>query len=197
MSAAPASAAAPRRRPVLLRPLPLLALGGVAALLLLLAYGVVASRPSRSLDDQLARGEHPAAPSLALPRLGAPGQSSLAAYRGRIVVLNFWASWCGPCRSEAPLLERWQRRLAAVNGTVLGVDVLDVTSDARSFIRQHGLSYPMLRDGGGSGARRFGVAGYPETFVIDRRGRVAALRRGPVDDQFMVRTLVPLLEGRS
>jgi cytochrome c biogenesis protein CcmG/thiol:disulfide interchange protein DsbE len=109
------------------------------------------------------------------------------------VVVNFWASWCTPCRDESPLLERWQKRLAGDRATVLGVDTEDVASDALGFARRMKLTYPLLRDRDGAAARRFGVTGYPETVVLDRRGRVAAVKRGPVDDAFMVERVMPLL----
>jgi cytochrome c biogenesis protein CcmG/thiol:disulfide interchange protein DsbE len=189
VSATVAAGSRPRRS----RVLPATVLVALAALLALLAYGVTTNSPSRSIDDALRAGNRPAAPSIDLPRLGSGGHASLGDYRGRIVVVNFWASWCAPCRTEAPLLQRWQQRLRAVNATVLGIDVEDLSSDALGFVRQHHLTYPSLRDGSAAAAHRFGVAGYPETFVLDRRGRIAALHRGPVDDQFMVRTLVPLL----
>jgi cytochrome c biogenesis protein CcmG/thiol:disulfide interchange protein DsbE len=163
----------------------------------LLAYGVTTRGSSAVLDAALARGGHPAAPALVLPRLGGGARGSLASYRGRVVIVNYWASWCTPCRQEAPLLERWQRRIVARGGTVLGVDTLDATGDARSFIRSHRLTYPMLRDRDGSTQGRFGVSGYPETFVIDPRGRIAALRRGPVDDAFLRRAVLPLLAERA
>jgi len=108
-------------------------------------------------------------------------------------VLNFWASWCEPCREESPLLDRWHGRIKRVGGTVLGVDALDIDQDARDFIREYELSYPMLRDGDGDSRESFGIVGFPETFVIDRRGRIAAVRRGPVDDAFMRTQVSPLL----
>jgi cytochrome c biogenesis protein CcmG/thiol:disulfide interchange protein DsbE len=109
------------------------------------------------------------------------------------VVLNFWASWCDPCKAESPLLERWHRRMVRRGGTVLGVDMLDVTEDAQDFIEEYGLSYPMLKDRDGEGLEAFGVVQYPETFVIDREGRITAVRRGPVDEDFMRTKVEPLL----
>jgi cytochrome c biogenesis protein CcmG, thiol:disulfide interchange protein DsbE len=164
------------------------------ALLGLLAYGVFVNQPKRGIDAALAAGKRPAAPELRLPRLGGTQPVSLSAWRGKVVVLNYWASWCPPCRDESPLLERWQKKIASQGGTVVGVDALDVTSDARAFMRRNGLDYPMLRDGDGHTQQRFGITGYPETFVIDRRGRIAAMQRGTVDDAFMSRSVLPLLE---
>jgi cytochrome c biogenesis protein CcmG, thiol:disulfide interchange protein DsbE len=166
----------------------------VVGLVALLAYGVASNEADRGIDQRLARGERPAAPALRLPRLGGGGHVALADYRGKVVVLNYWASWCPPCRRESPLLQRWHERIAPRGGTLLGVDVLDVTDDAKAFIREHALTYPMLRDGSGETQRKLGIVAYPETFVVDRRGRIAALRRGAVDDAFMRREVLPLLE---
>jgi cytochrome c biogenesis protein CcmG/thiol:disulfide interchange protein DsbE len=182
----------------LLSPLPIAVVCALAALLALLAYGLAANQPDSGLDEAVARGERPPAPALRLPELEGGGRGSLADHRGKVVVLNYWASWCDPCRSESPLLERWHKRMARDGGgTVLGVDVLDVDSDAREFIREYGLTYPMLRDKQGATQGDFGIVGYPETFVIDKRGRVAALRRGPVDDAWLRATVPPLLEESS
>lgn len=170
----------------------------VAALLVtLLGYGVLRSNRATSLDAAVAAGRRVTPPSIALPLLGGGRRATLADWRGKVVVVNFWASWCPPCRDEAPLLARWQPRLQRAGGTILGIDSLDVVSDARSFMARNGLSYPSLRDGGGDTARAYGVAAYPESVVLDRRGRVAALRRGPVDDAFMRDHVQPLLSERS
>jgi cytochrome c biogenesis protein CcmG/thiol:disulfide interchange protein DsbE len=181
----------------LLQPFPAALMLALAAILALLAYGVASSGPSQTIDDALAQGRRVPAPALTLPRLGSGAQASLGDYRGQVVVLNFWASWCVPCRDESPLLQRWHDRIASHGGTVLGVNVLDVSSDARAFVREYGLTYPMLRDGGGESAKDFGVIGYPETFVIDRRGRIAAVRRGPLEEGDLRRRVLPLLEETS
>jgi cytochrome c biogenesis protein CcmG/thiol:disulfide interchange protein DsbE len=177
-----------------LSPVPIAVICVLGALLALLAYGLAQNEPDRGVDEALARGERKAAPALELPRLGGGGRAALADYRGQVVVLNFWASWCKPCRDESPLLQRWHRRIKARGGTVLGVDILDVTGQAQEFIDEYRLTYPMLKDKDGEGLEQFGVVAYPETFVIDRRGRIAAVQRGPVDDDFMETSVAPLLE---
>lgn len=175
-------------------PFAIAAIVGVAALLGLLAYGLGSAQPDRRIESALAQGERAEAPGFELDRLSDPGTGSLADHRGEVVVLNVWASWCDPCRRESPLLERWHARMAASGrGTVLGIDVLDVTSDAREFVREYGLTYPMLRDPEGEVLDDYGVVAYPETFVIDREGRIVASRRGPVDEAWMRREVLPLL----
>jgi cytochrome c biogenesis protein CcmG, thiol:disulfide interchange protein DsbE len=178
----------------LLAPIPIAVLCAVVALVALLAYGLASNGADRTLDDAVAAGERDPAPHIDLPRLGGAGTASLADYRGKVVVLNYWASWCPPCREESPLLERWHRRLSKRDATVLGVDVQDVSGDALGFADKYGLSYPMLRDGPGDTRDEFGILSLPETFVIDRRGRVAAIQRGEVDEQFMREQVAPLLK---
>jgi cytochrome c biogenesis protein CcmG, thiol:disulfide interchange protein DsbE len=177
-----------------LAPVPIAVIGVLVALVGLLAYGLAQTDPDRSVDRALAAGEREPAPELQLPMLGGGGDGSLADHRGKVVVLNFWASWCKPCKDESPLLERWHRRIASRDGLVLGVDMLDITADAQDFIREYGLTYPMLKDKDGEGLERYGVIQYPETFVIDRSGRIAAARRGPVDEAWMREHVVPVLE---
>ncbi|HYI36772.1 MAG TPA: TlpA disulfide reductase family protein [Thermoleophilaceae bacterium] len=177
-------------------PFVIAALIGVTALLGLLVYGLSHTGPDRDIDDSLAKGERKPAPDFDLPRLGGGGRRTLADYRGKVVVLNVWGSWCDPCRSESPLLERWHKRISRDGrGTLLGVDVLDNTPDARAFVREYGLTYPQLKDPSDELRPEYGVAGVPETIVIDPRGRIAAVKRGPVDDAFMRREVAPLVEA--
>jgi cytochrome c biogenesis protein CcmG/thiol:disulfide interchange protein DsbE len=160
-----------------------------AALIGLLVYGIATRSPSRTLDDAIAAGLHPPAPAAteSLSLLGAPGRRSLSSYSGHVVVLNFWASWCEPCREEAPRLERLQRQIAPRGATVLGVTYKDAAADSESFVRQYRLSYPSLRDEGGEFAHAFGTDALPETFVIDPAGRIVAISRGEVGDAFLRR----------
>jgi cytochrome c biogenesis protein CcmG, thiol:disulfide interchange protein DsbE len=130
-----------------------------------------------------------------LPRLDGNGTGEIADYRGRWVLVNFWASWCDPCRTESPSLERFHRRHRADGFTVLGIDTRDLSGDGRAFVRRYGLTYPHLRDGDGERSRDFGTTGLPESFLVDPEGRLALLRRGPVDDEYLERYVAPLLEG--
>jgi cytochrome c biogenesis protein CcmG, thiol:disulfide interchange protein DsbE len=177
-----------------LGPVPIAVIGVLVALVALLAYGLAQQEPDRSVERALAAGEREPAPELELPKLSEGGTESLADYRGQVVVLNFWASWCDPCKEESPLLQRWHERIERQGGLVLGVDMFDVTSRAEEFIEEYGLTYPMLKDKDGEGLELFGVAQYPETFAIDRRGRIAAAQRGPVDEEWMRANVAPLLE---
>jgi cytochrome c biogenesis protein CcmG, thiol:disulfide interchange protein DsbE len=173
------------------RLLPILASLAGACLIGLLIYGVSARSASRTLDERLARGERPLAPDAgdSLPILGGHGKSSLSALRGKVVVLNFWASWCEPCQVEAPLLERAQTTLRREGGTVLGVTYLDATPDSESFVHHYRLSYPNLRDNSGDFAHSYGTDQLPESFVIDREGHIAAISRGQLDPQFLDRAI--------
>jgi cytochrome c biogenesis protein CcmG/thiol:disulfide interchange protein DsbE len=172
----------------LLSPIPLIVIVGVLALIGLLAYGLASNNESKGVVRKTA-------PTPQLAKLDGPGKSSLAAYRGKVVLLNYWASWCDPCREEAPLLQRWQTRLEARGATVLGIDVLDATDDAKAFVKRYGLTYPMLRDRDGKSQAALGILAYPESFVIDRSGKIVAARRGVVDDKFMRNSVLPLLRG--
>jgi cytochrome c biogenesis protein CcmG, thiol:disulfide interchange protein DsbE len=167
--------------------------GGVAvlAVLLLLVVGLVNKDVGTRIDDALAAGDRPDAPDIELPVLlagdgvGPEGASvSLDDLRGRVVVLNLWASWCGPCRTEAPLMEDLARAHRERDDGVLflGLDTQDLSGDARAFAREYGLTYPSLRDGTDGAQRALEARGVPETWIIDREGRIAYHHIGAVTD---------------
>jgi cytochrome c biogenesis protein CcmG, thiol:disulfide interchange protein DsbE len=159
----------------------------ILAIVALLIYGVASKdSSSSSLDTAVQRGQHPAAPGATrtLPALHGGSKVSIADYRGKVVVLNFWASWCSPCTAEAPLLQRTQQQLGA-QGTVLGATYNDVPGDSIGFERKYHLSYPSGRDVGLKLAQDYNTHALPETFVIDRAGRVVAISRGQVSAGFL------------
>src|SRR5579859_5026483 len=114
-----------------------------------------------------------------LTRLDKPGKLELASLRGKVVVLNFWASWCVPCKQEAPALEKIWREYKSKGVVVLGVDSEDYSGDARSFMRKYRITYPVVREPGNDLWGPYGVSGVPETRVIDRQGKYAGTQYGP------------------
>jgi cytochrome c biogenesis protein CcmG/thiol:disulfide interchange protein DsbE len=170
-----------------------------AALLALLGFGVAHQGSNSSIDAAVRKGDLPMAPNanLALPVLGAASTEKLANLRGKVVVLNVFASWCDPCKAEAPILEQEQRQLKGHNATILGVTYLDNSSDSEKFVRQQHISYPVVRDVSGNFVRSYGTTGVPETFVIDRQGRIAALRRFQIDSKWLSQTLPPILAKQA
>jgi cytochrome c biogenesis protein CcmG, thiol:disulfide interchange protein DsbE len=151
-----------------------LALALVTGLFALLVWKVATQ--DEGAAPKLGRGETPPAPGFRLDRLDQPGKLSLAAYRGRPVILNFWASWCIPCKEEAPVLESVWRRYRDRGLVVVGVDINDLRSDARRFARQNGMSYPLVYDGPGRTSSDYGLTGVPETFFVARSGRLVCDR---------------------
>jgi len=156
------------------------AVGVVAALLGLLAWKLL--QDESAVTAALDQGGTPAAPAFTLERLDGKGDLALDSLRGKTVVLNFWASWCGPCRDEAPLLEEAADRWRAKDVAFVGVDVKDFRGDARDFLARYGVTYPNVYDGKGSTIGRYGVTGYPETYFIDAEGRVRYRIAGPIED---------------
>jgi thiol-disulfide isomerase/thioredoxin len=126
------------------------------------------------------------APALALPVAanGAAGvdKMSLADLKGHAVLLDFWASWCGPCALEAPIVDRISRRFEKKGLVVMGVNVSDPPEIVKAYAAQKGLSYPMVVDAANSSSVTFGVTQLPSLVVIDKEGKVMAFLTGVVDE---------------
>jgi cytochrome c biogenesis protein CcmG, thiol:disulfide interchange protein DsbE len=163
----------------------------VVAVVGLLGFGLLSKG-----EASLSPGD--TAPDKRLTVLGGGGTGEIADYRGEWVLVNFWASWCEPCRSESPTLERFQKAHSAGNFTVLGINLFDSTEDALGFVRRYGLTYPQLRESGGDDRKEaYGMTGFPESFLIDPRGRIASIRRGPLDQHYLDETVLPMIQRSS
>jgi cytochrome c biogenesis protein CcmG/thiol:disulfide interchange protein DsbE len=169
----------------------------VAGLVALLAFGLRTRGTEDELRSALEEGSSAPAPEFELsileagdvprglePRLreaGADGALSLEELRGTPLVLNFWASWCEPCRAEAPVLQRGWERDGARGVLYLGLDMQDLTDDAEDFLAEFDITYPTIRDPGREVADAYGLTGIPETFFIDSRSRVVGQVIGVLD----------------
>jgi cytochrome c biogenesis protein CcmG, thiol:disulfide interchange protein DsbE len=163
----------------------------VLAVIGLLGFGLLSKG-----EASLAVGD--TAPDKQLAVLGGESTGQIADYRGKWVLVNFWASWCEPCRTESPELERFQQQHGGPNFTVLGINLYDSTDDALSFIGRYGLTYPQLREAGGDDRKEaYGMTGFPESFLIDPAGKIALIRRGPVSESYLDQAVLPLIGARS
>jgi cytochrome c biogenesis protein CcmG/thiol:disulfide interchange protein DsbE len=154
-----------------MRLLRVLAAGVVAALLALLVWDVAHSSGGKVARD-VDKGKIVKAPAFSLPRVTGQGKLSLASLRGKVVVLNFWASDCVPCKDEQAGLNTASAKWTSKGVVFLGIDVLEVRSYAQSYVKHFKVPYVSVADGDSSVANRYGVTGTPETFFIDRQGRV-------------------------
>jgi peroxiredoxin len=151
--------------------------GAVVAAALLLAMGYLHLAGNKGYALKAGSG----APAFRLPAL-AGGETALLSLRGKVVVLNFWATWCPPCVAEMPSLERLHRALAGEGLAVVTVSTDENEADLRRFVSEHGLTLPVLRDPGGRvAADEYHATGYPETFVIDRSGILLQHTVGPAE----------------
>ena len=160
----------------------------VTAFIALLLWGLTTTAPGTSIDESLAGGEAAPAPAFRLevlrrgnlgPRLSeqaAPalgdGEVSVRELRGTPFVLNFWASWCVPCREEAPLLQRRWEQARKEGVLFVGLNMQDVREDARAFLDEFGLDFLNIRDEDNSVAREYEMTGIPETFFVSARGQI-------------------------
>lgn len=168
----------------------------VAALFTLLVYRLVDSGGGGRLVSEIRAGKKPAAPQFALKviwpqtqtwpsrlrRAGAGEKLSLKELRGYPTVINFWASWCGPCEAEASRLAESAREHRG-RIVFVGVDVNDFRSDARRFLRRHHVNYVSLQASGSSLSDSYGLIGLPETYYLDGAGRIVARTVGQVSNR--------------
>jgi thiol-disulfide isomerase/thioredoxin len=158
-----------------------LTLLGVAALAALVVFGLASSgsagsRPAPALPSERLAGAPVTIPSL------------LAGAGGRASLVIFWASWCGPCETEAPALERFSQS-AEGRGRMVGVNWSDALAGARAFVRRYGWTFPNVRDAEGTVGNAYRLRSLPTTFVLDSRGRIARELRGPQDEASLTRAL--------
>jgi cytochrome c biogenesis protein CcmG/thiol:disulfide interchange protein DsbE len=158
-----------------------LAVGVVVALLGLLVWKLATDEGS-GVAQALEEGKVVDAPNFTLPRLDREGELTLSSLRGKAVVINFWASWCEPCKQEVPVLEAAWRKYRSRGLVVVGIDAQDFKGDARRFMRKYGMTYPVVHDGPGETLGDWDLTGFPETFFVDRRGRLVGRRvTGEID----------------
>lgn len=151
----------------------------------LLGYGLIAKdQPRPEVGDP--------APGTTVTELGGDEQVTLADYEGEWVLVNLWASWCDPCREEAPALERYSRAHRD-ELTVVGVATEDATPDALAFAREFDLTYDLLHDGDGEMKDAWGATGLPETMLVDPEGNLALRSIGPVDEAYLEENVTPLV----
>jgi thiol-disulfide isomerase/thioredoxin len=131
-------------------------------------------------------------PTLAGPAVIGP-EVDPSVYRGKVVVVNFWASWCPPCRREQPWLQGIQRDYGHSGVQVVGVNHRDGEADARSFVHRYGVTYPSVRDPAGILAPRFGVPYLPTTVLADASGRLRYRLIGEQDEETVRRLVEELL----
>jgi peroxiredoxin len=157
------------------RGLQALALVAVAGLLGVLVWRAT-HREAEAVPFRIPQRQPIRSPAFDFPRLDRMGDLTLRSLRGKAVVLNFWASWCAPCKEEIPSLEASWRQHRSKGLIVVGIDIMDASGDARSFAQRHGITYPLVRDDKGRSLDRFSVLSLPETLFVDRHGRIVGDR---------------------
>ena len=150
------------RRRIIWGAIVLAAIGGVVAAEIATSGSGQGSRPAPALPTEVLSGR----------------RVDLASLRGRPAVINFWASWCGPCKQEAPQLRSFDKGIGH-RASVVGVDWNDRPDNARSFIHQSQWTYPVLRDASGNVGNAYGLNGLPTTFVLDSSGQIVQRLQGP------------------
>ncbi len=163
----------------------------------IIAYGIVGAIVVAFAVGLQMRGAKPVekglAPQFTLP-LYSGEKWSLADQRGKVVVVNFWASWCVPCREEAPVFESTWRQYKDRGVVFVGVDYVDSETEARKFIEQFGITYANGPDVGTEAAQKFHIQGVPETYFVGKDGQLAGNRIGVIDAAALSAKLDELLQ---
>jgi peroxiredoxin len=119
---------------------------------------------------------------------------SLTDYRGQVILVNNWATWCPPCRAEMPVLEAYYQANRQKGFVILAIEAGDPVEEVRAFVRQYGLSFPVLLDPEGHSLAAFNNPALPNTYIIDRQGRVRLAWTGAVNQKALETFLTPLLK---
>lgn len=189
--------------------LQLLAIFVVVGLFALLAWATLTAGSGKNLVASIAAGDLPPAPDFELGviwdrtdtwprqrrRTLSDGRLALSELRGRPTVINFWASWCGPCRDEAPIL-RASAQAHAGRVVFLGIDIQDLRPDALAFLREFDVPFVSVRDGSNQTYEDYGLTGVPETYYLDGQGRIVAHTPGPVSRRTLEDGIAGLLGSR-
>lgn len=139
------------------------------------------------------------APAFALPMLGSNNRVSLDQYKGKVVFVDFWASWCGPCRQSLPLYDKLNTEMAQRDFAVLAINLDEDDADANAFLKEHPVHYTVLRDPAGTTPKAFGLVGMPTSYLIDKAGVLRAQHSGfnPVDIDTLRKQIDDLLETHA
>lgn len=162
-------------------------IGAVVVIVLAAVITVLAVSFRRDPRDIRSAAVGKPAPAFTLELLNGQGQLSLADYRGRVVIVNFWASWCVPCKQENPALAAvWERYRASADFVMIGIVYQDSVDAAREYTRRMGNAWQSVLDPDGRTAFAYGVYGIPETFFITPDGQVAGRHVGAIDQTTLV-----------
>jgi len=160
-----------------------MAVAAVTLFVALMAAGIV-----RSAQEQRKSGP---APDFTLSLFGG-GQITLSELRGQVVVINFWASWCDPCRDEAPFLERAWRKRKDQGVMFIGIDYLDSEKEALAYLKEFDITYPNGPDLASKIAQQYRIRGVPETFIVNPEGRIVFFKPGPMTEEELLAELAKL-----